>query len=91
MISAIYEVLWRRIGGRPWTYISRQYARDYPLRALCIAFGIGSLLGLAPLGWKVRLIVVAALAAGSVIGHIFWNGHGPYIPGEKESKRRFGR
>jgi hypothetical protein len=44
-MSKLYEWLWTRIGGRPWTYIIRDNQKKYPLLWL-LGFGaLGVVLG----------------------------------------------
>jgi hypothetical protein len=45
MIGKIYRWIWSRIGGRPWTYIMRDFYHDHPLIVLFCTLGIGTLLG----------------------------------------------
>lgn len=46
----MYEWLWTRIGGRPWTYIIRDHYHSHPLLWLFLTLGLGAALG--HLFWK---------------------------------------
>jgi len=41
----IYKWLWTRIGGRPWTYIMRDFYHAHPLIVFFCTLGIGTILG----------------------------------------------
>jgi len=45
MLQELYKALWSKIGGRPWTYIIRDFYHHHPLIFTFITLGIGSLLG----------------------------------------------
>ena len=73
MFSKLYPWLYKHIGGRPWTYITREATRKRPLEALFWAFTLGNLFAnLLP--WKWELFAGGFLAVGIVVGHIFWGG-----------------
>lgn len=40
-----YKWLWTHIGGRPWTYIIRDFYHEYPWIVIPIIAGLGVLLG----------------------------------------------
>ena len=44
-LAQLYKALWSRIGGRPWTYIIRDYYHRWPLFWLALATAIGIVLG----------------------------------------------
>lgn len=44
-MSSLYEKIWRRIGGRPWTHIIRDSVRDHPLPWIAWWLFLGSCLG----------------------------------------------
>jgi hypothetical protein len=74
-----YKWLWSHIGGRPWTYILRDFW--YRVEGLCI---IALVAGGAVLGhfiWHDVLKLTLAFALGYVGGHLFWGKD--YIPGQK--------
>ncbi len=81
MLATIYRALWTRIGGRPWTYIARDWTCRRPLRIVLSAFAGGLLVGLllpvAPV-----FAAIAGLVMGVAIGHIWWDTRGQYIPDE---------
>jgi hypothetical protein len=74
-----YKALWSRIGGRPWTYILRDFW--YRVEGLCI---IALVAGGAVMGhfmWHDVLKFILAFALGYVGGHLFWGKD--YIPGQR--------
>ena len=74
-----YRALWSRIGGRPWTYILRDFW--YRVEGLCIIalVAMGALLG--HYIWGDVLKLITAFAAGYVGGHLLWGKD--YVPGQK--------
>ena len=71
MISRLYKLLYTRFGGRPWTYITREATRRRPLEALLWAFLLGNVFANV-LPWSWELLAGGFIAAGVVVGHIFW-------------------
>ena len=66
-----YERIWRRIGGRPWTYIIRDWWRDYELLWVIGLVAAGALL----CNWQGIAVVVyflSVFALGTLFGHLFW-------------------
>jgi hypothetical protein len=45
MLAKLYEMLWSRIGGQPWTYIIRGSYKRYPLLWWIGAATFGMILG----------------------------------------------
>ena len=45
LLYLLYRALWSRIGGRPWTYITRDSYHGKPLLWLALATALGILLG----------------------------------------------
>ena len=78
-----YKSLWSRIGGRPWTYITREWVPKHPLATVLIAFGVGGVLG--TFSTRTVLLIIAGVAAGLVLGHLFWDTSGAYV------KRKLGK
>jgi len=62
-----YIWLFTKIGGRPWTWIVRDYQKKNPLLVMLIFLGLG--IGLAATGqwWALALFFL-----GVVIGHFWW-------------------
>lgn len=60
----MYERIYKRVGGRPWTYI----ARDWSAGRVAIASFLAGLL----VRWPPRLDVMAAFIMGVAIGHIWF-------------------
>ena len=44
-MAKLYEWLWKRVGGRPWTYILRDSYHKNPLVWLIVSTLLGVLLG----------------------------------------------
>jgi len=70
MLERLYEKLWRRLGGKPWTEIVREDIRREPLLYLLLFLLGGVLLSLkVEQNWWQVLI---GFAAGVVVGHLWW-------------------
>jgi len=80
MLSKLYKSLWSRVGGRPWTYISRDVWHKYELIPIVV---IGLISGVCAhfFGLKMLLIGLGIISVGYVLGHFFWGR--PYIPNQK--------
>jgi len=79
---SIYKWIWTRIGGRPWTYISRDIYHKLEYLVLVGLFIGGFVLGRVGLiSWKWFLVIMAAYTVGYIHGHFFWGTE--YIPGQK--------
>ena len=77
-----YKWLWSRIGGRPWSFISRDVWHKYeyvPIVAIAIFnYWVGRS-GLVSWGWYWLIIITFTI--GYIIGHFFWGKE--YIPGQR--------
>lgn len=73
MLQRLYEALYKRLGGRPFTHIAREGIQHRPLEWLMVflflGIGIGDLTS-GTLFWT----GLGFLVAGVVIGHIWWGG-----------------
>lgn len=87
----LYKELWKRIGGRPWTYIIRDAWHEAEFLWIVAMVSLGIWLGdIAP----VKLILIGWLifATGYLAGHLFWGTE--YIPhqqgdaGEKKTEEK---
>lgn len=68
-----YKKLWSLIGGRPWTYISRDLYHRFEYLVLVSIFTGGYFLGLCDLvSYKWFLIIMAGYTIGFIHGHFFW-------------------
>ena len=74
---SIYEWLWTRIGGRPWTYIIRDAWHRYE-GLWIIGLVAGGAVGCHFFDLANVLIALGIFAAGYIAGHLFWGT--PYIP-----------
>ena len=70
VLGKLYEKLWRRVGGRPWTEIIREDQQASPLAYLLIFLGLGLLLGrlAAKYWWQ----VLVGFLLGILCGHLWW-------------------
>jgi hypothetical protein len=76
----LYKWLWSHIGGRPWTYIIRDFYHE-------VEFVV--ILGMLALGYYLArrvslhdfVSILVVLAAGYLLGHLFWGTR--YIPGQR--------
>ena len=68
-LERLYEKLWRKVGGRPWTEIIRDEQRQSPLAFLLIFLGLGLMTGslAGKYWWQILLGVVLGVLAGQ-----FW-------------------
>ncbi len=77
-----YRMLWSRIGGRPWTYISRDIYHRVEYFVLVSLFIGGYAVGQSSLvNWKWFLVVMGAYTIGYIHGHFFWGKE--YVPGQR--------
>ncbi len=68
-----YKKLWSLLGGRPWTYISRDLYHKVEYLVLVSLFTSGFALGQAHLvNWRWFLILIITYTIGFVHGHFFW-------------------
>ncbi len=79
-----YKFLWSRIGGRPWTYISRDVYHRVEYVILVSLFSGGFFLGLSgELNWRWFVILIGVYTLGFIHGHFFWGTN--YIEGQKNN------
>ncbi len=70
LIGKLYEKLWRKVGGKPWTEIVREDQRNSPLTYLLIFLGLGILIcRVAAKNWWQR---VFGFLLGVLAGHFWW-------------------
>ncbi|MBN1368846.1 MAG: hypothetical protein JW954_01250 [Dehalococcoidaceae bacterium] len=75
----IYRMLWKRIGGRPWTYIIRDFWQRY--EGLCIIALVAAGVVLGQWYFERLLGLMGAFALGYLAGHLFWGTE--YTPGQQ--------
>jgi len=68
-LEKLYECLWSRIGGEPWTNIVRRWQKNYPMMFMLIFLGAGILL--VKLCKKYWWQIIIGFAIGMIVGH-FW-------------------
>ncbi len=70
MLEKLYEAIYKRIGGRPWTYITRDESKKAPLLFMLIFLGVGIILVKFSSAhwWKIFI----GLLVGVIVGHIWW-------------------
>lgn len=72
-LSRAYKFLWKRIGGRPWTYISRDFYHQFEYAVLVGLVAGGFWLGKSgQISWNWFLVIIAVYTVGYIHGHFFW-------------------
>jgi predicted MFS family arabinose efflux permease len=69
-IGQMYEKLWSRVGGKPWTEIIREEQKKSPLFFLLIFIGLGILV--AKLAGKYWWQILIGFLLGMLCGHFWW-------------------
>jgi len=69
-IGKLYEKLWRKVGGKPWTEIVREDQKASPLLYLLIFLGLGILV--ARLAGKNWWPILVGFLLGILCGHFWW-------------------
>jgi len=69
-MGKLYEKLWRKIGGKPWTEIIRDDQRKSPLVFLLVFLGLGILAG--KLTGKYWWQILLGFLLGILCGHFWW-------------------
>jgi hypothetical protein len=70
LLEKLYESIWRRVGGRPWTEIIRDDQKQSPLIFLIIFLGLGILL--ARVAAKYWWQILIGFLLGILCGHFWW-------------------
>ncbi|AII60858.1 MAG: hypothetical protein LLF82_000071 [Dehalococcoides mccartyi] len=70
IIGKLYEKLWRKVGGKPWTEIVREDQKASPLVYLLIFLGLGILV--ARLAGKNWWQILVGFLLGIICGHFWW-------------------
>ncbi len=70
IIGKLYEKLWRKVGGKPWTEIVREDQKVSPLMYLLIFLGLGILV--AKLAGKNWWQILVGFLLGILCGHFWW-------------------
>ena len=84
-LGNFYRFLWSHIGGRPWTYILRDFYHELEYAVIIGALGLGY--AAAYFGWlktKEFALMVGAATIGYILGHLFWGTR--WIPGQEAPK-----
>jgi len=82
---SIYEWIWRRTTGRPFTYIIRDWWVDYEPLWIIGMIALGATLG-EHYGFLTVMKILAIFAVGVFFGHLFWGT--PYRMGQKGDRVR---
>ena len=69
-LGKLYQKLWEKIGGKPWTEIIREDQKRSPLVFLLIFLGLGILTG--KLAGKYWGQLVLGFLLGVLCGHFWW-------------------
>ncbi len=70
LLGKLYQELWKRVGGRPWTEIVRDEQKRTPLIFLLIFLGLGILAG--KLAGKYWWQILFGFLLGILCGHFWW-------------------
>jgi len=80
MLGMLYQALWLRIGGRPWTYILRDAWHRLEGLWIISLVAIGALLG--HWLWDLIFWFLLVFSLGYIAGHLFWGTR--YIPNQRD-------
>ena len=69
-LERLYENIWRRIGGRPWTEIIRDEQKKSPLVFLLIFLSLGFMAGKT--AGKYWWQILIGFLIGIFCGHFWW-------------------
>lgn len=67
----IYQWLWERIGGRPWTYIIRDFYHAFEWCIIIMLILAGVTMG-KHLSWLQVWLVLGIFTIGYIGGHLFF-------------------
>ena len=70
LLEKLYEKLWGKVGGKPWTEIIREDQKRTPLLYMLIFLGLGILV--SKLAGKYWWQILIGFLLGILIGHFFW-------------------
>ncbi|MBA7694823.1 hypothetical protein ES703_103436 [subsurface metagenome] len=70
MLAKIYEWIYTRVGGRPWTHIIRDEQKGAPLLFMLIFLGLGILV--SKLAGKYWWQILLGFILGILVGHFWW-------------------
>lgn len=66
-LGKIYRKIWSRVGGRPFTYVIRDFSYENPMMILLIGAMAGILVAPVWNWWWLVLIIM-----GVIFGHLWW-------------------
>ena len=67
----LYKELWSRVGGRPWTYITRDLWHKAEFVWIITLVAIGVWLG-HNFDWLEVIKIMGIFTIGFIFGHFFW-------------------
>jgi len=70
ILAKLYEKIWQKVGGRPWTEIVRDDQRQSPLVFMLIFAGLGIMT--AKLAGRYWWQIVIGFLFGVLAGHFWW-------------------
>lgn len=79
----IYKRFWARIGGRPWTFIIRDWWHNYEGLWIIALVACGAIAH-RHFGLVDTLIALGIFALGYIGGHLFWGKK--YIPNQDKKE-----
>jgi len=78
LLGKLYKFIWSHIGGRPWTYIIRDFCYQNPLFFILVF--LFTLLWFLHVPDRILFVFL-----GILLGHLFWGTQ--YKKGQQNSKR----
>lgn len=70
LFKKLYEKLWGKVGGKPWTEIVREDQKRTPLLYMLIFLGLGILV--SRLAGKYWWQILIGFILGIIVGHFWW-------------------
>jgi len=78
---SLYKWLWSKIGGRPWTYIIRDFYHEYEWFFIAGFVLLGAVLR-CYYSLKTIAIGLGVFTIGYIFGHLFWGSK--WVEGQRE-------
>lgn len=66
-----YKKLWSLIGGRPWTYIMRDFYHEVEY-VIIVGFFILGYFARDWLSFRDFWLIIGGVTVGYILGHLFW-------------------
>lgn len=89
-MGELYRWLWTHVGGRPWTYILRDYYHEAEFVVIMGTLALGYFAGhMGWLGTHDFALFGISVTLGYILGHLFWGTR--WVPGEEGKTEDGGR